>query len=64
MYVKKVSMGNCWRDLMEYKGASTYNDDEFLKNYITRRNREESQNNIIEKSILFEFTDNVDGKRC
>ncbi|MBT2601446.1 class I SAM-dependent methyltransferase [Bacillus sp. ISL-53] len=47
---------------MEYRGASAYNDDEFFKNYITRRNREESPNNLIEKPILLELIGKVEGK--
>lgn len=48
---------------MEYRGASAYNDEEFFKNYITRRNREESPNNIIEKPILLELIGNVEEKK-
>ena len=48
---------------MEYRGASAYNDDQFFKNYITRRNRKESPNNIIEKPILFEMIGEVQGEK-
>lgn len=48
---------------MEYRGASVYNDDKFFENYITRRNREESPNNIIEKPILLELIGDVEGKK-
>ena len=48
---------------MEYRGASAYNDDQFFKNYITRRNREDSPNNIIEKPIFLEMIGNVKGKK-
>ena len=48
---------------MEYSGASVYNDDEFFENYIARRNREESPNNIIEKPILLELIGDVEGKK-
>ena len=58
-YVMPVSRG----ELMENRGASAYNDDQFLKNYITRRNREESPNNIIEKPILLEMIGEVQGKK-
>ena len=47
---------------MEYSGASAYNDDQFFKNYINRRNCEESPNNIIEKPILLEMIGDVKGK--
>lgn len=48
---------------MEYRGASAYNDDQFFKNYIDRRNRKESPNNIIEKPILLEMIGDVKGKK-
>lgn len=48
---------------MEYRGASAYNDDQFFKNYITRRNREDSPNNIIEKPIFLEMIGDVKGKK-
>jgi SAM-dependent methyltransferase len=49
--------------LMEYRGASAYNDDQFFENYITRRNREVSPNNIIEIPILLEMIGDVKGKK-
>ena len=48
---------------MEYRGAAAYNDDQFFKNYITRRNREESPNNMIEKPIFLEMIGDVKGKK-
>jgi SAM-dependent methyltransferase len=48
---------------MEYKGVSAYNDGDFFKNYLTRRNRSESPNNTIEKPILFELIEDVIGKK-
>jgi SAM-dependent methyltransferase len=48
---------------MEYRGASAYNDDQFFKNYMTRRNREESPNNLIEKPILIEMIGDVKGEK-
>ncbi|MEH7505056.1 class I SAM-dependent methyltransferase [Neobacillus drentensis] len=48
---------------MEYSGASAYDNDQFFENYITRRNREESPNNIIEKPILLELIGDIEGKR-
>lgn len=47
---------------MEYKGASVYDDDEFLKGYLNRRNREESPNNMIEKPVLKELIGDVKGE--
>ncbi|MGM7721628.1 class I SAM-dependent DNA methyltransferase [Metabacillus sp. Hm71] len=48
---------------MEYRGPSAYNDDQFFENYITRRNREVSPNNIIEKPILLEMIGDVKRKK-
>ena len=48
---------------MEYRGASAYNDDQFFKNYTTRRNREDSPNNMIEKPIFLEMIGDVKGKK-
>jgi SAM-dependent methyltransferase len=48
---------------MEYKGSSAYNNDQFFENYINRRNREESPNNIIEKPIILELIGDVEGKK-
>lgn len=48
---------------MEYRGASAYNDDQFFKNYLTRRNRVDSPNNSIEKPILLEMIGDVKGKK-
>ena len=48
---------------MEFKGASAYNDYDFFVNYINRRNREESPNNIIEKPILLELIGDLQRKK-
>lgn len=48
---------------MQFRGASVYDEEEFYKNFMKRRNRPESPNNIIEKPILLELIGNVDGKR-
>ena len=48
---------------MEFRGASVYDEGEFYENYMKRRNRPESPNNIIEKPILLELIGNVAGKR-
>lgn len=48
---------------MEFRGASVYDEEEFYENYMKRRNRPESPNNIIEKPILLELIGNVAGKR-
>lgn len=44
---------------MRYKGASVYDDNEFIKDYLKRRNRKESPNNIIEKPVLMELIGDV-----
>jgi cyclopropane fatty-acyl-phospholipid synthase-like methyltransferase len=48
---------------MEFRGASVYDQGEFFENYMRRRNRPDSPNNIIEKPILLELLGSVDGKR-
>ncbi|MGV2941334.1 class I SAM-dependent methyltransferase [Mesobacillus sp. LC4] len=48
---------------MEFRGASVYDEGEFYENYMKRRNRPESPNNIIEKPILLELIGNVAGTR-
>lgn len=50
-------------DFVEYKGASAYNDEQFFENYLSRRNRIESPNNIIEKPVLWELIGDVNGMR-
>lgn len=48
---------------MEFRGASVYDEGEFYENYMKRRKRPESPNNIIERPILLEMIGNVAGKR-
>jgi len=48
---------------LEYKGASVYDDDEFFGNYVTRRHRADSPNNIIEKPVLMELIGDVIGRK-
>jgi SAM-dependent methyltransferase len=48
---------------MEFRGASAYDEGDFFENYMKRRNRPDSPNNIIEKPILLELLGSVDGKR-
>lgn len=45
--------------MVEYKGSSVYDNDDFLSNYLSRRHREESPNNIIEKPVLMELIGDV-----
>ena len=40
---------------MEFKGPSVYDQTDFLKNYMTRRNRNDSPNNAIEGPIIYEL---------
>lgn len=49
---------------LEYKDAAVYDDDEFFGNYLTRRHRAESPNDIIEKPVLMELIGDVSGKKC
>ncbi|ASK60779.1 SAM-dependent methyltransferase [Virgibacillus phasianinus] len=48
---------------MEYKGSMAYDNDAFFENYLTRRNRETSPNNSIEKPALLELIGDVTDKR-
>jgi len=48
---------------MEYRGASAYDDKQFFKDYLARRNRKESPNNLIEKPALLEMIGEVKGKK-
>jgi SAM-dependent methyltransferase len=48
---------------MEYRGAAAYDEGDFFENYMKRRNRKDSPNNILEKPILLELLGSVDGKR-
>ncbi|WP_206109331.1 hypothetical protein [Paenibacillus sp. HB172176] len=47
---------------MEYKGSSVYDNEPFFHNYLSRRNRENSPNNVIEKPVLLELAGDVEGK--
>ncbi|WP_079508646.1 class I SAM-dependent DNA methyltransferase [Mesobacillus jeotgali] len=48
---------------MEFRGASAYEEREFFENYMKRRARPESPNNVIEKPILLELIGDVNGKQ-
>jgi trans-aconitate methyltransferase len=48
---------------MEFRGASAYEEEEFFVNYMKRRARPESPNNVIERPILLELITDVNGKR-
>lgn len=47
---------------MEYRGSSVYEQEDFLSNYLKRRNRQDSPNNAIEAPIIFELLEDVSGK--
>ncbi|WP_066070220.1 class I SAM-dependent methyltransferase [Neobacillus soli] len=40
---------------MEYRGASVYDQADFLSNYMKRRGRQDSPNNAIERPIIYEL---------
>ena len=44
---------------MEFKGSSVYDQTDFFKNYMARRNRNDSPNNAIEGPIIYELIGNV-----
>ncbi|WP_195571413.1 class I SAM-dependent DNA methyltransferase [Paenibacillus sp. 1001270B_150601_E10] len=47
---------------MEYQGSSAYDQEAFFKNYLARRHRTNSPNNLIERPILLEMIGDVRGK--
>ncbi|MGK7378354.1 class I SAM-dependent DNA methyltransferase [Planococcus sp. 1R117A] len=47
---------------MEFKGASAYDQKDFLNQYLQRRSREESPNNAIEKPMIMELLGELEGK--
>ncbi|WP_075617221.1 class I SAM-dependent methyltransferase [Paenisporosarcina indica] len=47
---------------MEFRGASVYDQEDFLKNYMKRRERENSPNNAIESPIIYELIGNFKNK--
>ncbi|MGB6406464.1 MAG: class I SAM-dependent methyltransferase [Planococcus donghaensis] len=48
---------------MEFKGSSVYDEQEFLSNYLQRRNRVDSPNNSIEKPVMYDLLEGVQDKR-
>ncbi len=48
---------------MEYKGSSVYDNEAFLKNYLSRRNRAESPNNTIELPVLLDMIGEVNDQK-
>lgn len=49
--------------MMDYKGSSVYDDDKFFDQFIARRNRKESPNNLIETPVFMELLGDVQGKK-
>lgn len=47
---------------MEYRGSNAYEQEDFLSNYLKRRNRQDSPNNAIEAPIIFELLGDFKGK--
>jgi SAM-dependent methyltransferase len=45
-----------------FKGSSVYDNNDFFNNYLARRNRDESPNNVIEQPIISELVGDVRGK--
>jgi len=44
---------------MEYSGSTVYDNENFFKQYINRRHRNDSPNILIEKPVLFELLENI-----
>lgn len=49
-------------DVMDYRGASAYDQDDFFSNYMKRRSRKDSPNNAIETPIIYELLGNYQNK--
>ncbi|MDZ5471638.1 class I SAM-dependent methyltransferase [Bacillus sp. 31A1R] len=47
---------------MEYKGSSAYDEEPFFQQYISRRTRHNSPNNLIESPIFMKLLDEVNEK--
>ncbi|ETI70796.1 class I SAM-dependent DNA methyltransferase [Neobacillus vireti] len=47
---------------MEYKGSEVYEHEKFFTDYLKRRHREESPNNIIESPVIVELMGDVTGE--
>lgn len=48
---------------MNFKGSSAYEEQDFLANYLQRRNRIDSPNNSIEKPVIYELLGEFQNKR-
>ncbi|UOQ91745.1 class I SAM-dependent methyltransferase [Halobacillus shinanisalinarum] len=48
---------------MEYKGPSAYDNEQFLDNFLARRNREESPNNTMEHPAFMKFLGDVSQRK-
>lgn len=47
---------------MEFRGASVYDQEDFLSNYMKRRGRKDSPNNAIESPIIYELIGDFQNK--
>ncbi|WKA55565.1 class I SAM-dependent methyltransferase [Planococcus shixiaomingii] len=47
---------------MEFRGASVYDQEDFLSNYMKRRSRKDSPNNAIENPIMYELIGDFQNK--
>lgn len=60
---KRKAEENTWKEgwTMAYKGPLAYDEAEFLKAYLARRNRKDSPNNAIEGPVMDELLGSVTG---
>ena len=49
-------------DCMEFRGASVYDQENFFSNYMKRRDRSDSPNNVIESPIIYELIGDFQNK--
>ncbi|MBT2755387.1 class I SAM-dependent methyltransferase [Mesobacillus foraminis] len=47
---------------MDFKGAQVYEDDDFLRGFLNRRNREESPNNVLGNPVIMGLSGSVENK--
>ncbi|MCA0970201.1 methyltransferase domain-containing protein [Halobacillus litoralis] len=47
---------------MAYRGSDAYDQDEFFERFLSRRNRDESPNNLMERPAILELLDDVKGR--
>lgn len=60
--IEEHQQNNEGSDTVEYRGSSVYENDEFLQNYLKRRMRKESPNEMIEKPAFLNLLGDMSNK--